>query len=205
MKLHKNASLTLRQRRQVKDLYASGDYSQQALAERFGVHLLTIRKWLSRSELTDRSSAPLHKARAITAAFEDAVAAYRQNPATSHHGKVRIAYELQQQHACSNPSNVYLVLKKQGLNKPRKTKAPISAHLPVGRHRTQMDIQQLPAVKGGQGFEYKISIIHLSTRIKYSEIHDNCHSSTVAAVYQRALENLPPFSSPSPTTPCTSP
>ena len=30
-----------------------------------------------------------------------------------------------------------------------------------------MDIQQLPAVKGNEGFEYKISIIDLSTRVKH--------------------------------------
>jgi hypothetical protein len=57
-----------------------------------------------------------------------------------------------------------------------------------------MDVQQLPVVKGGRGFEYKISLIHLKTRWKYSEIHKNCTSQTVAAVYQRALDNLPPFS-----------
>ncbi len=79
----------------------------------------------------------------------------------------------------------------------------------MGKHRLQMDIQQLPAIAGSRGFEYKISLIHLKmihlkmihlkmihlkTRWKYWEIHNNCASATVATVYQRALDNLPPLS-----------
>ena len=56
-----------------------------------------------------------------------------------------------------------------------------------------MDIQQLPAVKGNEGFEYKISIIDLSTRVKHWEIHDNYESKTIAQVYSRALDELPFF------------
>jgi hypothetical protein len=58
----------------------------------------------------------------------------------------------------------------------------------------QGDIQQLTAIKGNQGFEYKISFIHLKTRWKYSEIHADCKSETIARAYQRTLDNLPPFS-----------
>ena len=36
-----------------------------------------------------------------------------------------------------------------------------------------MDWQQLPVVKGGKGFKFKVSAIHMSTRIKYSEILDD--------------------------------
>lgn len=63
----------------------------------------------------------------------------------------------------------------------------------MGRHRVQMDVQQLPTVAGGQGFEYKISLIHLRTRMKYSEIHRQCTSRIVADVFERALLRLPPF------------
>ena len=41
----------------------------------------------------------------------------------------------------------------------------------IGNFRAQMDFQQLPAIEGNAGFEYKFSIIHPSTRWKYSEIH----------------------------------
>jgi Spy/CpxP family protein refolding chaperone len=37
MKLHKNASLTPKQRQQIKDLYATGNYAQVNLAKKFGV------------------------------------------------------------------------------------------------------------------------------------------------------------------------
>lgn len=56
-----------------------------------------------------------------------------------------------------------------------------------------MDWQQLPAIEGGSGFAYKISIIHMSTRIKYSEIHDNYDTQRLADFLQQALCRLPPF------------
>ena len=56
-----------------------------------------------------------------------------------------------------------------------------------------MDWQQLPAIKGNTGFSYKISIIHMSTRIKYSEIHDNHNTHTLADFLVRAIKRLPPF------------
>lgn len=63
----------------------------------------------------------------------------------------------------------------------------------VGKHRAQMDWQQLPAIKGNTGFAFKISIIHLSTRIKYSEIHHDCKTQTLASFLEEAVKRLPPF------------
>jgi hypothetical protein len=168
MKLHKNASLTLKQRGRIQALYQTGQYSQQPLAARFGTSRTTIAKWVSRSTITDPTSRP-HRTRCrITAGFEQAVIVYRANPVTAHHGKVRIACELKNEHTCSHPSNVDLVGRRAGLNAPKKAKPTEKHSIQVGKHRTQMAIQQLAAVEGNQGFEYKISIIHLSTRIKYS-------------------------------------
>ena len=192
MKLHKNASLTFKKRQQIKDLYATGNFTQQELGIEFGVTRKTISKWVNRSSVEDSSNVP-KKAKSITSDFTSAVKAYRENTTTSHHGKVRIAFELKQKYACCNPSNVYIVLKQLQLNKVKTTKLAEKKHIPVGKHRTQMDIQQLPAIEGNEGFEYKISIIHLSTRVKYSEIHDKADSKTISEVYQRALDNLPPF------------
>lgn len=56
-----------------------------------------------------------------------------------------------------------------------------------------MDWQQLPAIKGNKGFSYKISIIHMSTKVKYSEIHDNYYSKTLAGFIHRSMDRLPPF------------
>jgi len=56
-----------------------------------------------------------------------------------------------------------------------------------------MDWQQLPAIKGNTGFAFKISIIHLSTRIKYSEIHHNHSTHTLANFLEEAVKRLPPF------------
>lgn len=63
----------------------------------------------------------------------------------------------------------------------------------VGRHRVQLDIQSLPAIKGGGGREYKIRVIDLRTRRKYSEIHRSMSSKRIGAVLERAVARLPPF------------
>ncbi len=109
MKLHKNASLTLKHRQQVKDLYVTGEFTQQELAIKFDVTRKTISKWVNRTSVEDCSNAP-KKAKSITSDFVSAVKAYRENTITSHQGKVRIAFELKEKHTCCNPSNVYLVL-----------------------------------------------------------------------------------------------
>jgi len=194
MKLHENATLTPKQRQRIKALYLIGKHTKTSLARLFGVNRKTVAKWIERTELSDKSSRPPSKPSKLTDAFKEAVKTYRQDPLTSHHGKVRIAHELVAKHSCSNPSNVYKVLQQLQLNRAKTAKDKEAQNIPTGKHRTQMDIQQLPAIAGNEGFEYKISIIHLSTRIKYSEIHDNYQSSTIADVYQRALDNLPPFS-----------
>lgn len=57
----------------------------------------------------------------------------------------------------------------------------------------QLDIQELPAIRGQKGREYKISALHLRTRIKYSEIVPRATSPVVAAFLRRAIRRLPPF------------
>jgi DNA-binding XRE family transcriptional regulator len=193
MKIHKNASLTPKQRQLVKTMYETGQHTQASLANQFNVTRKTISKWINRPTVEDAIGTRKSIISRITSEFEADVKSYRENLTTSHHGKVRIAFELSSKHACSNPSNVYTVLKRLQLNKAKAVKVQVTQQLPVGKHRTQMDIQTLPAIKGNEGYEYKISIIHLSTRIKYSEIHDNFESKTIAQVYERSLENLPPF------------
>ncbi len=56
-----------------------------------------------------------------------------------------------------------------------------------------MDIQELPAIRGNRKREYTMSVIHLRTRLKYSEIHPSVSSKRVAEVLKRAVERLPPF------------
>jgi len=56
-----------------------------------------------------------------------------------------------------------------------------------------MDTQQLTAVKGDEGFEYKVSVIHMRTRMKYSEIHPQATTKVCAEVLERARNVLPPF------------
>ncbi|GAB4187163.1 MAG: hypothetical protein Fur005_49090 [Roseiflexaceae bacterium] len=57
----------------------------------------------------------------------------------------------------------------------------------------QLDSQEFPAIRGDRGREYKISLIHLRTRMKYSEIHPTASSKRIAEVLRRAIGRLPPF------------
>ncbi|MBC7920208.1 MAG: helix-turn-helix domain-containing protein [Ferruginibacter sp.] len=198
MKLHTNAALTQKQRLEIQRLYASGQHSYAQLARQFATTTKTIAKWVKRNQTHDQSSAPKQPHRRVSAAYRQAVLAYRR--AHPSQGPVRIEYELRAEHGHFAFSTVGLMLREAALNGQAKGRRPKPKGLPVGRHRTQMDVQQLPAIEGSSGFEYKISIIHLSTRIKYSEIHNNYESATIAAVFERSLDALPPFSLLSPTT-----
>jgi transposase-like protein len=191
MKIHANAALTIRQRQEIQRLYQQEQCSITALARQFNTSTKTIRKWVRRESTQDRSSAPHQRHRVVTEAYEQAVLEYRhQHP---EQGPIRIAQALQPQFPQAHRGTVLRILQQAKLTHRRSREKQSRWRIPVGRHRAQMDIQQLPAIAGQSGFEYKISIIHLATRMKYSEIHPDSNSSTVAAVFRRALDQLPPF------------
>lgn len=203
MELHANAALTLAQRAEVRRLHLEEGVSIRDLGTRFRVNPTTIQRWIERESPLDRTSAPIHPRTIITLEYRDAVLAYRRDH--PHHGPIRIAQELKTEFPWANRGTVLSILQQAELTRPKSRNKSEHKPIPVGRHRIQMDIQQLPAVAGGKGFEYKISAIHLRTRLKHSEIHDNHSSKTVAAVLKRALDRLPPLFSSGPTTPWSSP
>jgi transposase len=200
-KQHANAALTIPQRIEVKRLFDKEKGSVSELAARFCCGESTVRKWIKRATPQDKSSVPHRKRVVVTADYREAVIAYRHQRPT--HGPIRIAVELQAAYSQAHRGTIALILKQAGLTQKRQRTKP-QWQVPVGKHRLQCDVQELPAIQGSKGFEYKISFIHLRTRWKYSEIHPNQQSETIAAVYQRALDNLPPFSSRSRTTRCPS-
>lgn len=190
MHLHANATLTMKQRQEIRRLHQDTQTSVTALAAQFHVNWKTAAKWAHRDSPADTSSAPVHPRMVITDAYRTAVLAYRQaHPA---HGPVRIASALQTEFPQAHRESIRRIL--QQANGRRPPSPPVRrSPIPVGRHRVQMDIQQLPAIEGQTGFEYKISVIHLGTRLKYSEIHSNFRSETAAGVLRRACDRLPPF------------
>lgn len=203
MEIHAQAALTIKQRLEVKRLHEEDGVSIRGLAKRFRVDPTTIQRWIKRASPLDRSSAPVRHASVTTPEYRAAVVAYRNE--RPHHGPIRIAQVLRDRFPFANRGTVLRILQEEGLTRPpAKTKKPRKS-IPVGRHRIQMDVQQLPAIEGGKGFEYKITAVHLRTRLKYSEIHPDRKSKTVAGVLKRALDLLPPFSSYGPTTPTSSP
>jgi len=203
MKLHAKAALTIAQRAEVRRLHLAENRGIRALAEQFRVNATTIQRWIHRDSPLDRVSTPLRRRTVITPEYRQAVVAYRQ--AHPRHGPIRIAQELREEFPQAHRGTILTILQQEGLTRPKPRKRPITKPIPVGRHRIQMDIQQLPAVAGGRGFEYKISAIHLRTRLKYSEIHPDHSSATVAGVLRRALDRLPPFFWSGPTMPSNSP
>ncbi len=189
MGIHSNAKLTVAQRKEVKRMYHQEKVPVKKLMQIYQVSEQTIRKWLKRDSPQDKSSRPNKVHRVITAPYKQAVLSYRRQYPS--HGPIRIAYELKNTYSFAHRGTVLCILQEAKLTKA-KAKKPLT-HLPVGRHRVQMDIQQLPAVEGGSGFEYKISMIHLATRFKYSEIHADSTTESIAGVFRRGLDALPPF------------
>jgi hypothetical protein len=200
MRLHARAALTLGQRQEVRRLHLEQRVPIRRLAQRFAVNPTTIQRWVRREAPLDRSSRPRRLRTVITPEYRRAVVDYRR--AHPRHGPIRIAQELRRQFLWAHRGTVLAILQRAGLTRQRAPR-PLATRrpIPVGRHHIQMDIQQLPAIEGGRGFECKISAIHPRTRLKYSEIHDNYCSRTVAGVLRRALDLLPPFSWSGPTTP----
>jgi len=199
MKLHARAALTLNQRKEVQRLHREDKVSIRDLGTRFRVNPTTIQRWVKRETALDKTAAPIHPRRVITPPYRDSVVRFREeNPG---HGPIRIAEALRDEFPEANRGTVLRILQQEGLTRPPKKERKAPRPIPVGHHRIQMDIQQLPVVAGGKGFEYKISMIHLRSRYKYSEIHADFRSETVAQVLQRGLEQLPPFFSFGPTTP----
>lgn len=191
MRLHKNASLTIRQRIEVKRLHEAEGISLRALALRFRVNLSTIQRWVHRPSPLDLSSTPERKRQGLTLAQQEALRRYRKdNPEA---GPKTIAINLAPVHGVMNPITIYRYLKGQNLIKPAKKKPPTIRPLRVGKHRLQMDVQQLQAIEGGEKFEYKLSVIHMATRMKYSEIHPSISSEVVVSFLRKALAHMPPF------------
>ncbi len=203
MKLHALAALSLKQRQEVKRLHQEEKISIRILAQRFRVNPSTIQRWINRESPLDKTSAPLHHPTVITPAYRAAVMEYRK--AYPQAGPVTIAQSLQDEYSQANRGTVLRILQEEQLTRPPQKQRSSTQPIPVGRHRIQMDIQQLPAVEGGKGFEYMISMIHLRTRYKYSEIHQDMSSKTVSQVLRRGLDHLPPFSSSGQTMPLSSP
>ncbi len=191
MRIHANATLTIKQREEVKRLHTQKRISIRKLARRFKVSTITIKRWIYRDSPLDLSTAPKHKRGGLTPEQQEAVLAYRQeNPQA---GERTIALALKKQFGKLSHASIGRYLKACGLTHPLERKDREKKPLKVGKHRLQMDIQQLPAVRGGQGFEYKISIIHMATRMKYSEIHPQITAQAVAQSVEHALGQMPPF------------
>lgn len=119
MKVHANAALTIKQRREIKELYANGQ-SVKVLAQRYAVHETTIRRWIQRDSPIDRSSAPHTRMRVVTSVYREAVIAYRQ--AHPQAGPIRIAQALVADYPQAHRGTVLRILQAAGLTHPQRKK-----------------------------------------------------------------------------------
>jgi transposase len=190
MKLHGKAALTVKQRQEVKRLRDKGA-SYRSLARRFGVQVTTIWRWAHRDSPLDLSTAPRRVRKALSQEQTDAIRAYRHD--NSQAGARTIASSLSRTHGLMSHATISRFLQREGLTHPPVKSRKEGKPLTVGRHRLQMDIQQLPAIEGGEKFEYKVTIIHMATRMKYSNIYPTMSADVVVQALEESLAHLPPF------------
>lgn len=192
MKLHANAKLLVSQRKEVGRLNREEGVSYRNLAQRFGVNLSTIQRWARRETPLDLSTAPHRRREGLNNIQKEAILEYRKEYPGA--GPKTIVAALAERHGKMSHATVGRFLQREGVAAPPPPKTPRKPEpLKVGRHRLQMDIQVLPAIRGGKNFEHKITIIHMATRVKYSEIHSSATSEVVAQVVKNALAHMPPF------------
>lgn len=127
MKYHANAALTVNQRRDLQRLHQEEGWSIRRLAQHYGINPSTVQRWLRRDDVQDRSCAPhQHGRRVVTAAYREAVLAYRQ--AHPEQGPLRIAQVLRAQYPTSNVATVWRILHAAGVSQAREKKTDSSSH-----------------------------------------------------------------------------
>jgi len=116
MKIHKNAQLTVKQRKLIQQLYRDGKAKKSELARRFNVNRKTIDRWIERDSPYDRASGPRQPRRVMTPEYRQAVIHYRQ--AHPDQGAVTIAFHLKADFPFANRGTVQRILQQEGLTRP---------------------------------------------------------------------------------------
>ena len=115
MGVHPNAALTIRQRQELQRLRRENGWTITRLASYFHVNRSTVFRWVQRTSAEDRSAAPTtHGRRIVTAAYQEAVLAYRHAHPT--HGPQRIMYVIRDQFPTANPATIWRILHAAGLS-----------------------------------------------------------------------------------------
>jgi len=123
MGLHKNAGLTVAQRRKIKESYEAGEGSYQVLADRFNVSKSTAIKWIKRKNPEDLKSGPKNPKTVITPAYKEAVLQYRKE--NENHGPITIAFHLKKDFSFAHRGTVLKILQTAKLTKPKGGKKEV--------------------------------------------------------------------------------
>lgn len=116
-KIHRNAALSLGQRKLVQKLYREG-HQISKLALRFGVNRKTIERWAKRESVEDNPSGPKNPKRVVTPAYKSAVIAHRKTH--PDHGPITIAYHLKAEFAFANRGTIQQILQSERLSLKNK-------------------------------------------------------------------------------------
>ena len=122
MGLHPNAALTIRQRQELQRLRHNEGWTITRLASHFHVNRRTVFRWVQRTSADDRSPPSItHGRRIVTAAYQDAVIAYRHAHPT--HGPQRIMDAVRDQFPTANTATMWRILHAAGLSQrvPKKS------------------------------------------------------------------------------------
>ena len=118
-KIHRNAALTIRQRKMVQELYEEG-HSISSLSRRFGVNRKTIERWAKRDHVEDIPSGPKNPRRVVTSAYKAAVITHRRTH--PDHGPITIAFHLKGEFPFANRGTIQQILQAEGLSGKRKNR-----------------------------------------------------------------------------------
>ena len=118
-KIHRNAALTIRQRKMVQELYEEG-HSISSLSRRFGVNRKTIERWAKRDHVEDIPSGPKNPRRVVTSAYKAAVITHRRTH--PDHGPITIAFHLKGEFPFANRGTIQQILQVEGLSGKRKNR-----------------------------------------------------------------------------------
>ena len=108
MKLHKNAALTPSQRKQIKGIYATRQFSYPQLAVQFNITVGTLPKWVKQEDCQEQSCSPKIHNRRVSQPYRQAFIDYRL--AKPHYGPIRIERELRAEYDPSAFSTIRLIL-----------------------------------------------------------------------------------------------
>jgi transposase InsO family protein len=184
LNLHANATTTPKVRAYIQ----SSQASVAVLADELGVSETTIRRWRTRTSVTDRSHTPKRLAISLSPIEEALVCELRT--------ELRLPLDdiTEVMRRCANPklsrSAIHRCLKRHGLShRPKPDKPVVGTFEQATVGFIHVDLKHLPALQKRKS--YAFVAIDRATRYVYLEIHPRRDAETAAAFLKRFIAHFP--------------